>query len=82
MNTHKKLKDKTHKKYNYTCVYCLKDLSDNYRKYREGKITRKNMKLTVDHIIPLSKGGKWELDNLVSCCRDCNIKKGNTILDE
>jgi hypothetical protein len=29
----------------------------------------------VDHIWPYSKGGEDTLDNLVACCRSCNIRK-------
>lgn len=31
---------------------------------------------TVDHIVPVSKGGTDDLSNLVACCRPCNSKKG------
>lgn len=35
---------------------------------------------TVDHIIPVSKGGQNTDDNLVPCCRPCNrTKKAKTI---
>ena len=37
-------------------------------------------KLTQDHIIPLSKGGWHDLDNLVPACARCNSVKGATIL--
>ena len=30
----------------------------------------------VDHVIPRSKGGGHELDNLVACCSKCNSLKG------
>ncbi len=32
--------------------------------------------LTIDHIIPKSKGGKANFENCVSCCKPCNNKKG------
>ncbi len=32
--------------------------------------------LTYDHVIPKSRGGKTEWENIVSCCIDCNRKKG------
>lgn len=31
--------------------------------------------LTMDHIIPLSRGGKSQKINLVPCCKTCNTKK-------
>lgn len=31
---------------------------------------------TVDHIVPVYKGGSDDLSNLVACCRRCNSKKG------
>ena len=33
-----------------------------------------------DHIIPISKGGTKDPQNLVASCRDCNEAKGATIL--
>ena len=31
---------------------------------------------TLDHVIPLSRGGPHTKDNLVPCCKSCNSKKG------
>lgn len=31
--------------------------------------------LTIDHVIPQSKGGKTNFDNCVTACRPCNSKK-------
>ncbi len=38
--------------------------------------------LTIDHIIPSSRGGKNEWDNLTTACNKCNVKKGNRTPDE
>ena len=31
--------------------------------------------LTMDHIVPLSRGGKSTKGNIVPCCKTCNNKK-------
>ena len=31
--------------------------------------------LTMDHVIPLARGGRSTKDNLVPCCKECNTKK-------
>jgi 5-methylcytosine-specific restriction endonuclease McrA len=49
-----------------TCQYC-------------GKRTRE---LTLDHVIPRSRGGQSTWENLVASCRACNGKKGNRLLKE
>lgn len=36
-----------------------------------------NMQLTIDHIIPKSKGGKDIGDNFLTVCKSCNSSKGN-----
>jgi len=38
--------------------------------------------LTLDHVIPKSKGGKNDWNNLVTSCQKCNLKKSNKTLDE
>ena len=37
--------------------------------------TRKE-RLSIDHIIPKSRGGKTTFENCVAACRTCNLKKG------
>lgn len=47
---------------NYTCSYCgSKDRS----------------KLTIDHILPKSRGGLNSYENTTTACFDCNQHKGN-----
>lgn len=35
--------------------------------------------LTMDHIIPLARGGRSTKDNLVPCCKECNSKKKSSL---
>lgn len=37
----------------------------------------KSIALTIDHVIPRSKSGTDSWDNVVACCQDCNVRKGN-----
>jgi len=37
-------------------------------------------KLSRDHIVPVSKGGKDTWTNVVTACIKCNLKKGNKML--
>jgi hypothetical protein len=46
-----------------TCQYC-------------GKRSRD---LTLDHVIPRSRGGQSTWENLVASCRSCNGRKGNRL---
>ena len=38
--------------------------------------------LTIDHIIPKSRGGKNTWNNLITCCLSCNLKKGDKTPEE
>ena len=38
--------------------------------------------LTLDHVVPRSRGGSGSWENLVSCCRGCNNLKGNRLPEE
>ena len=38
-------------------------------------------KLTIDHVIPRSRGGKDTWENMVIACSSCNTKKGDQLLE-
>lgn len=50
----------------YTCQYC----------------NRRGERLTIDHVIPRSRGGTTCWTNVVAACLRCNLKKGNRFLEE
>lgn len=54
---------------NYRCVHCGKNPKED------------NVKLEVDHIIPVAWGGKTEPNNLQTLCRTCNQGKKNYFSD-
>ena len=54
------------KRDNYECQYC----------------GARDLPMTVDHIIPKTRGGKDEWTNLVCACVKCNNKKGDRTLKE
>ena len=51
------------------CAYCG-------RRYDDEKT-----KKTMDHVVPKSKGGETSLANIIICCQNCNVKKGNEDMD-
>lgn len=54
---------------NFRCVFCGKSPAFN-----PGTV------LHVDHIIPWSRGGKTNEENLQTLCLECNLGKGNQII--
>ncbi|TYJ01023.1 hypothetical protein E1A91_A13G125800v1 [Gossypium mustelinum] len=38
--------------------------------------------LTIDHVLPVARGGEWKWENLVTACAKCNSKKGQKTLVE
>lgn len=51
---------------------------DNYACQYCGK----KSDLTIDHVIPRSKGGQDAWENVVVACLRCNVTKGNRSLKE
>lgn len=54
---------------------------DGFRCVRCGRGREDGVKLHVDHIVPVSRGGKSTMDNLQTLCEDCNCGKGNKYLE-
>ena len=38
--------------------------------------------LTFDHLLPRSKGGKTDWENVVTACSSCNVQKGGRLLEK
>ncbi len=53
---------------NYTCQYC--------------NVAEHPNNLTIDHIVPKSKGGLTSWMNTITSCKKCNSKKDNKTLQE
>lgn len=52
---------------------------------RDGELCRicgAGAPLHVDHIWPVSRGGRSEIDNLWVLCRDCNLRKRDKPIDD
>ena len=62
----------------YLCQYC--GAKEGSTRLIHGKPTK--VVLTLDHVLPESRGGPWAWDNLVSCCREDNLKKGDLTPEE
>jgi 5-methylcytosine-specific restriction endonuclease McrA len=39
-------------------------------------------RLTLDHVVPRSRGGESIWENVVTACAPCNLRKGDRLLDE
>ena len=46
----------------HTCQYCRKAFG--------------TPELTFDHVVPVAQGGRKDWENIVTCCVNCNRKKG------
>lgn len=52
---------------------------DKFRCQLCGAREEDGVRLHVDHIIPISKGGTSDMDNLRTLCDKCNLGKGDLI---
>ncbi len=51
---------------NNKCAYCARD----------------DIKLTIEHMLPISRGGKHCFDNIILACTNCNSSKRDKTLEE
>ncbi len=58
----------------FTCAYCGRKAGVG------GELS--TQELTVDHVTPLSRGGKSTWLNTVCACRRCNMRKGSRLPHE
>jgi len=68
-----------------TCSYCGRnDLVEGFHEFEKKDLNNKISNLaTIDHIVPLSKGGdKYLKVNCCIACKKCNRKKGNKVLTD
>jgi 5-methylcytosine-specific restriction endonuclease McrA len=50
----------------FRCQYCGADV----------------VRLTLDHVVPRSRGGRTDFENVVAACQPCNARKGNLTCDQ
>ena len=53
------------------CIYCEQQFSDIH-----------DPRFTIEHLTPISKGGRDELSNVFPCCKKCNMSRGSMQLNE
>jgi len=49
----------------HRCLACGDDLRE-----------RRAYDVTLDHVVPVSRGGRNDPSNLYTCCRGCNVRRG------
>lgn len=64
----KSIRNDLYERDNYTCQYCKREFERD--------------KLTIEHIIPVSKGGIDNIINYITVCRSCNSSKKDKPLIE
>ena len=52
----------------HICAYCVEEFKDNA--------------LTIDHVLPRSRGGKNTWVNTVTACKPCNVRKADRTPEE
>ena len=63
------------RKQHWECIYCRTLMSKNY-------CPTNGRSATVEHMVPVSKGGTRKMDNLAAACLRCNNSKGEMTVEE
>lgn len=53
------------------CIYCELEFSDIH-----------DPRFTLEHLIPISRGGHDDLSNVFPCCKKCNTSRGSMELNK
>src|SRR5690606_31410640 len=61
-----------------SCAYCSVGL--DFKRYRRGEVPKN--RATIDHVVPVARGGAHVWSNVVLACRACNSSKRDLLLDE
>lgn len=68
------IKRAVHARDGWRCRYCGRMTS--------WRLRDRSFSRTVDHVIPRIMGGRSNIINLVTCCKECNETKGDRTLGE
>lgn len=72
----RRIRDELAEQVCWKCVYCGCGVYPRAHRKKGGDLA------TIDHRLPLSRGGTWDRSNLCIACRDCNGAKGNLTAEE
>lgn len=59
---------------NFTCLHCKRDL--------QTIVPGDGIRIELDHVVPVSKGGSNHQNNLITSCSECNQARGNKDIEE
>lgn len=70
-------KDQRRAKFSKFSVFCRDNFQCQYCGIQPG-----SMKLTMDHVLPKSRGGRTSWENIATACQPCNGRKDNRTPEE
>jgi len=75
-------REKIYQRDKFRCQYCNIRVGQINKKLEGGARIMTRADLTLDHILPQSRGGATRPDNLVTCCKPCNQRKADRTPEE